>query len=188
MKKLHPNASGKIFSVRLSRPGSEHDSPIFESSDLFRLLRDQGLRQFPKAIILSDSTYKGTHHFMCTPFLDATAMGDSRKERFNECFRRARTKVDICIGAAALTVSICVDQQPWNHGKSYFWTNLWTPVPDIFCFVVLGIVKALDGVTIELKKAKKEIYNLKKENLKLKKVIFSFWAGFWQAFFYFGCS
>jgi hypothetical protein len=91
-------ASGKIFSVCSSRPGSEHDSPIFESSALYTLLHDEGWRPFPGAILLADSAYKGTHPFMCTPFLDAAAMGDERKEYFNECFRRARTHVEMCIG------------------------------------------------------------------------------------------
>jgi hypothetical protein len=30
----------------------------------------------------------------------------------------------------ALTVSISLDQQPWNHGKSYFWPKFFLQPPE----------------------------------------------------------
>jgi hypothetical protein len=49
-------------------------------------------------IIIADSAYKGTYPFLATPILDAQAIGNPRKQRYNRKFRRARVSVECGIG------------------------------------------------------------------------------------------
>jgi hypothetical protein len=91
-------ASGRISAVCSSMPGSNHDSRIFEQSHLFYLLNVLNWRPCPNFIVIADSAYKGTHRFLATPYLDGVAAGDPRKEEYNVCFRRARTKIEQTIG------------------------------------------------------------------------------------------
>jgi hypothetical protein len=47
---------------------------------------------------MGDSAYKGTYPFLATPFLDANAVGNPRKQHFNVKFRRAHVSVECGIG------------------------------------------------------------------------------------------
>ena len=49
-------ASGQIYFVKTDVPGSRHDAFIFQTSELYQVLK-MGWRPFPSAILLGDSAY-----------------------------------------------------------------------------------------------------------------------------------
>ncbi len=93
---LVAGASGRIFYVKSSAPGREHDSTIFSESALYKKLSRDKWRPFPHSILIGDSAYCGSNPFLANPFSDAT--GDRREQQYNRCFVRARVVIEQCIG------------------------------------------------------------------------------------------
>ena len=88
----------EIYAISSNCPGSWHDNQVFESSDLFIKLHDEGWRPFPGALILADSAYRGTHSFLATPFLEGSVGNDRRKRAYNDAFKTVRCSVERTIG------------------------------------------------------------------------------------------
>ncbi len=93
---LVAGASGRIFYVRSSAPGREHDSTIFNESALFKKLSRDKWRPFENGLLIGDSAYCGTNSFLANPFSDAT--GDPREQQYNRSFVRARVTIEQVIG------------------------------------------------------------------------------------------
>ncbi len=89
-------ASGRIFYVKASSPGSRHDSAVFKASGLYQKLSVEGWSPIHNGIIAADSGYAGHHKFMATPFCEATT--DKREREYNVRFCRARVVVEQAIG------------------------------------------------------------------------------------------
>ncbi len=89
-------ASGKIFYLKTSSPGSKHDSSVLKASKLFEKLHVEGWTPLTNGIIAADSGYAGHFKFMATPFADSTS--DPREKQYNRQFCRARVAVEQSIG------------------------------------------------------------------------------------------
>ncbi len=89
-------ASGRVYYVKSSSPGKDHDSPIFTSSPLFKKLSNDNWRPFEHSIMIADSAYCGTHSFLATPFCDETE--NRREQSYNRQFVRARVSIEQTIG------------------------------------------------------------------------------------------
>jgi hypothetical protein len=87
-------ASGRFHCCGSSMPGSQHDSTIFNNSDLFHKLKVELWSLFRRAILVGDSAYCSTNPFLATPFLDAVAMNDERKQAYNTAHCRARVNIE----------------------------------------------------------------------------------------------
>ena len=51
-------ASGKVFEVKATCPGSFHDSKIFQRSEIYEKMSDEATRPFKGMYILGDQAYK----------------------------------------------------------------------------------------------------------------------------------
>ncbi len=93
---LLKGATGNIYAVRSSSPGSHHDAHVFRDSNLFTKLHDENFRPFRNALLLGDSAYPTFFDFLATPFSDKTEVPSEKK--YNKSFCRARVVVENTIG------------------------------------------------------------------------------------------
>ena len=116
-------ASYKIFHCSSNVSGSNHDSWIFKTSQLFQTLRTW--RPFRGALIAGgdicfwptilnifkknfslDSAYPSKLAFLITPFLESIAMRNKKMEKFNHCFKKACIVIEDVFGVLKRRFSI----------------------------------------------------------------------------------